>query len=237
MTGTRPRSASPAPAKGSSSSPKRVKKTHVSSTSNSDVTTDPTPYFAPDVLHPNSIHKLNHEYATSEPYKYCKIDKLFQDDLLVGVKDEILSELSFTEKETDIYKVCRSLVLCVIPNAHHYCTIGQPDWRSRFSELFDRRPACSLPQPAQTSRRTLLLEVPLITSSCDRLWSPLRLEARHVGQHLHKRLSPPQSRRRYRNPPRLVHSIYASSALPGLAARVGRCPRALPHQAWTRWCT
>ena len=33
------------------------------------------------------------------------VDKLVRDDLLLGVKDECLSELSFTEKETDIYKV------------------------------------------------------------------------------------------------------------------------------------
>lgn len=71
----------------------------------SDAAADPTPYFAPDLLAPATIHRLNGEYATSEPYKYCRVEKLFQDDLLVGVKDEILSELSFTEKETDIYKV------------------------------------------------------------------------------------------------------------------------------------
>lgn len=66
---------------------------------------DPTPYFAPDVLSQSSISSLNSAYNTNEPFKYALVEKLFQDDLLKKVKDECLSELSFTEKETDIYKV------------------------------------------------------------------------------------------------------------------------------------
>ena len=124
MTGTRQRSPSPALPQDSPSSLKRAKKTHASSTSSSEVIADPTPYFAPDLLSPNNIHRLNNEYATSEPYKYCKLEKLFQDDLLIGVKDEILSELSFTEKETDIYKVCPTLS----PHRKVYnATLGQSD--------------------------------------------------------------------------------------------------------------
>lgn len=83
---------------------KRTKRTRSSTTTNASE--DPAPHFAPDLLSPHNIHRLNGEYATSEPYKYCKIEKLFQDELLKGVKDECLAELSFTEKETDIYKVC-----------------------------------------------------------------------------------------------------------------------------------
>ncbi|CAL1701001.1 unnamed protein product [Somion occarium] len=87
-----------------------MKMNHISSTdqdpkASSSASLDPTPHFAPEVLHPNNIHRLNSEYASSEPYRYAVVDKLFQDDLLKSVKDEILSELSFTEKETDIYKV------------------------------------------------------------------------------------------------------------------------------------
>ncbi|KAI0315974.1 Oxoglutarate and iron-dependent oxygenase degradation C-term-domain-containing protein [Amylostereum chailletii] len=66
---------------------------------------DPTPYFAQDLFHPNTVHRLNTAYGTSEPYKYALVEKLFQDDLLQKVKDECLSELHFTEKETDIYRV------------------------------------------------------------------------------------------------------------------------------------
>ncbi|KAH8105979.1 nuclear protein [Cristinia sonorae] len=77
---------------------KRMKMSHISSE-------DPTPYFASDLLNPNTIHKLNAEYASSAPFKHAIVEKLFQDAILKGVKDECLSELSFTEKETDIYKV------------------------------------------------------------------------------------------------------------------------------------
>ena len=66
---------------------------------------DPTPHFAQDLFNPNTVHRLHKSYAESEPYKYALVEKLFQDDLLEKVKDECLSELHFTEKETDIYRV------------------------------------------------------------------------------------------------------------------------------------
>ncbi|KIK98207.1 hypothetical protein PAXRUDRAFT_46888, partial [Paxillus rubicundulus Ve08.2h10] len=52
-----------------------------------------------------NLQNLNTTYATNEPFKYAVIDKLFQDDLLKNVKDECINHLSFSEKETDIYKV------------------------------------------------------------------------------------------------------------------------------------
>lgn len=85
---------------------KRTKRTHVPSSSSIDILADPTPHFAPDLLTSQSAQRLRNEYASSQPFKYCRVETLFQDDLLAGVKDECLSELSFTEKETDIYKVC-----------------------------------------------------------------------------------------------------------------------------------
>jgi len=54
---------------------------------------------------PGNTQKLHTIYTANEPFKYCVLDKLFQDALLRNVKDECLKELSFTEKETDIYKV------------------------------------------------------------------------------------------------------------------------------------
>lgn len=73
---------------------------------------DPTPHFAPDLFGPTHIHRLHTEYDASGPFKHVVVDKLFQDDLLKEVKDEALAELSFSEKETDIYKVCiRSISL------------------------------------------------------------------------------------------------------------------------------
>jgi prolyl 3-hydroxylase /prolyl 3,4-dihydroxylase len=66
---------------------------------------DPASHFVSALLEPENALKLHSEYASSEPYKYAVLDKIFQDDLLVKVKDECLGQLSFTEKETDIYKV------------------------------------------------------------------------------------------------------------------------------------
>ncbi|KIY73953.1 nuclear protein [Cylindrobasidium torrendii FP15055 ss-10] len=82
---------------------KRLKTGH----SANGVTTpdDPSLHFASGLLDHTNIAKLNKEYATSGPYKYAFVEKLFQDELLKSVKDECMSEISFTEKETDIYKV------------------------------------------------------------------------------------------------------------------------------------
>ena len=99
------RSPSPASSSAEPSLLKRMKMSHISSNGNGSASDDPTPYFAPDVLNPNTIHRLHTEYASSGPFKHAIVEKLFQDDILKGVKDECLSELSFTEKETDIYKV------------------------------------------------------------------------------------------------------------------------------------
>ncbi|KAI0702912.1 Oxoglutarate and iron-dependent oxygenase degradation C-term-domain-containing protein [Cytidiella melzeri] len=100
---------SPSPSRDTDESPtlKRIKSSHnsISPLTESQVSADPTPYFANELLSPHNIHRLNQEYAASQPFKYCKVEKLFQDDLLKGVKDECLSELRFTQKETDIYKV------------------------------------------------------------------------------------------------------------------------------------
>ncbi|CDO71352.1 hypothetical protein BN946_scf184908.g110 [Trametes cinnabarina] len=84
---------------------KRLKSSHLSDPAVSSATADPTPHFAPDLFSPSNIHRLHTEYDASSPFKHAVVDKLFQDDLLQRVKDEALSELSFSEKETDIYKV------------------------------------------------------------------------------------------------------------------------------------
>lgn len=68
--------------------------------------------FAENVLDHTNIKRLNEDYSKSEPFKHAVIQQLFQQELLEKVKDECLSELSFTEKETDIYKVgCLNLSL------------------------------------------------------------------------------------------------------------------------------
>jgi hypothetical protein len=81
-----------------------------------------TACFAPDLFDVIHVGRLTASYSTSEPFKHALIQKLFQDDLLQQVKDECLSELHFTEKETDIYKVCvlsppSHLIICSLPRS------------------------------------------------------------------------------------------------------------------------
>ncbi|KAE9404856.1 hypothetical protein BT96DRAFT_1016009 [Gymnopus androsaceus JB14] len=95
MARTHSRSCSPDP------SAKRIKTTHPTSTSEIELSDS----FATDVLDASNVATLHKSYLESEPFRYALIRQLFQDDLLKKVKDECLGELSFTEKETDIYKV------------------------------------------------------------------------------------------------------------------------------------
>ncbi|KIK67585.1 hypothetical protein GYMLUDRAFT_36324 [Collybiopsis luxurians FD-317 M1] len=97
MARSHSRPSSPEP---STSSIKRIKTSHPTTT-----VPDPTSTFASDVLDPANAAKLHKSYLGSEPFHYAVVGKLFQDELLQKVKDECLEELSFTEKETDIYKV------------------------------------------------------------------------------------------------------------------------------------
>ncbi|KAF2467477.1 uncharacterized protein BDR25DRAFT_62810 [Lindgomyces ingoldianus] len=47
-------------------------------------------------------------YATSQPYKHAVIQHLVDDTLLRNVRNEIRKNISFTPKETDIYKIHQS---------------------------------------------------------------------------------------------------------------------------------
>ncbi len=78
---------------GASSSRKRQKTEHIEA------------HFATNLLEQTSVNRLHDAYAKSGPYKHVVVEKLFQDDLVEKVKNECIGELSFTEKETDIYKV------------------------------------------------------------------------------------------------------------------------------------
>lgn len=85
---------------------KKAKTTHGNDVPTLAERLDPTPRFATGLLEENSIQALHDKYKTSGPYLHAVVDKLFQDDLLASVKDELIGQLCFTEKETDIYKVC-----------------------------------------------------------------------------------------------------------------------------------
>ena len=103
--------------------PKRLKTTHVSpsetpspptasssaataiSPSSIDINTSLASQFADEVFNHNYIAKLHTDYLVSNPFKHNVVEKLFQDELLLKVKDECL-RLNFTQNETDIFKVC-----------------------------------------------------------------------------------------------------------------------------------
>lgn len=94
------RERSPSPDLTSDSLLKRLKTTHSLSTPTVDQAVD----FYTGLFTLENVQQLHQAYATSEPFKYAIIERLFRDDLLKNVKDECMKELSFTERETDIYK-------------------------------------------------------------------------------------------------------------------------------------
>ncbi|KAK5655434.1 hypothetical protein OQA88_5705 [Cercophora sp. LCS_1] len=54
------------------------------------------------------LSKYTTEYASSTPYKHSVINELVDDGLLRKVRSEIKANVSFTPKETDIYKIHQS---------------------------------------------------------------------------------------------------------------------------------
>ncbi|KAI0482321.1 Oxoglutarate and iron-dependent oxygenase degradation C-term-domain-containing protein [Xylariaceae sp. FL0804] len=54
------------------------------------------------------LEKYTKGYAQSSPYKHSVIHELIDDKLLRAVRDEIKDNVSFTPKETDIYKIHQS---------------------------------------------------------------------------------------------------------------------------------
>lgn len=61
--------------------------------------------FSPELLASNTVEGFRKDYESSVPYKHAVIPALFSEDLLKAARHEILEELRFAEKETDIYKV------------------------------------------------------------------------------------------------------------------------------------
>lgn len=78
------------------------------------------------LLDEENVSRLRQEYLTNEPFKYAKVETLFQDDLLKRVKDECMTHLSFTEKETDIYRVRPFLMRFTIPHPFSVFTCALP---------------------------------------------------------------------------------------------------------------
>ncbi|KAK0860793.1 putative component of NuA3 histone acetyltransferase complex [Friedmanniomyces endolithicus] len=64
--------------------------------------------FTPTLFDPALVHKYAADYATSDPYKHLVVLNLINDALLRSVRTEILDNIHFTPKETDIYKIHQS---------------------------------------------------------------------------------------------------------------------------------
>jgi len=188
MARTRDRSPSPDPSPSPTSLLKKLKTSHSPSEHSVQniptppqepsaesliIVEDPTPHFANDLFDHNNIARLNSDYAESGPFKYSIVEKLFQDDLLKKVKDECLSELNFTEKETDIYKVNPVTVLLFEMDIN-LSPAGQPDGRSCIAKFLISSPARSSPKPSHSARRPLFSPIPQVSSLSNGLWPSIR---------------------------------------------------------------
>lgn len=65
-------------------------------------------FFNPGIWSPENHEKIAKAVAQSQPYRWGTITELMDDSLLRLVRKEVLSEIAFTKKETDIYKVFQS---------------------------------------------------------------------------------------------------------------------------------
>ncbi|ODV76983.1 uncharacterized protein CANTADRAFT_92134 [Suhomyces tanzawaensis NRRL Y-17324] len=65
-------------------------------------------FFGPQVWSSEFQSKLQNDIKTSQPFRWGTIPELMDDTLLRQVRKEVLSEIAFTKKETDIYKVFQS---------------------------------------------------------------------------------------------------------------------------------
>ncbi|KXL48101.1 hypothetical protein M433DRAFT_2972 [Acidomyces richmondensis BFW] len=74
----------------------------------SDVSPSMRDRFAPNLFSPDSVKKYSSAYANSGPYKHAVVSGLVNDALLRSVRREILDNIHFTPKETDIYKIHQS---------------------------------------------------------------------------------------------------------------------------------
>ncbi|KAK4539145.1 hypothetical protein LTR36_001203 [Oleoguttula mirabilis] len=64
--------------------------------------------FGPAIFDVATVKQYASDYASSEPYKHAVVSSLIDDTLLRSVRREILDNIHFTPKETDIYKIHQS---------------------------------------------------------------------------------------------------------------------------------
>ncbi|KAI5478192.1 oxoglutarate/iron-dependent oxygenase [Pseudohyphozyma bogoriensis] len=91
------------------SSPPPTKRSKTSTKTTS--TDNPDAPFHPDLF--PSLERLANEHAGSKPYNHAVIPQLFEKEFLDKAREEIVSKIRFTEKETDI---CEFALLLVVPS-------------------------------------------------------------------------------------------------------------------------
>lgn len=64
--------------------------------------------FREGLFKPTTVQEYANEYKKSSPYKHAVVSDLINDDLLRSVRSEIVHNIHFTPKETDIYKIHQS---------------------------------------------------------------------------------------------------------------------------------
>jgi hypothetical protein len=92
--------------------------------------TKPEEKFAPGLLDTESVTAIEKAFKESQPYLHCKIDALINPELLRKVQKEILANLHFTLKETDIYKVKHDIEHPPPQNGTKHIKLGQSNRRS-----------------------------------------------------------------------------------------------------------
>ncbi|KAF2485108.1 Oxoglutarate and iron-dependent oxygenase degradation C-term-domain-containing protein [Neohortaea acidophila] len=65
-------------------------------------------HFSPGLFDSETVKRYTDEYAASEPYRHAVVSRLIDETLLRSVRSEILDNIHFTPKETDIYKIHQS---------------------------------------------------------------------------------------------------------------------------------
>ena len=65
-------------------------------------------YFGEGLFAEETVKRYADAYANSNPYKHAVVSNLIDDSLLRSVRSEILDNIHFTPKETDIYKIHQS---------------------------------------------------------------------------------------------------------------------------------
>lgn len=71
-------------------------------TTSPPITTSP---FHPTLLTSTNISNLQEEYKKSKPYHHAVVSQLFDPEFLRKAREELVEQVSFTEKETDICKL------------------------------------------------------------------------------------------------------------------------------------